>query len=345
MFTIITFAYYKLELLKKTINSFVEQSYHNIEIIIVDNGSFNDVKQYLKLLKKKDKRIKIIELEKNVFSFDDPELVTQYCGSLALNEAKGKYILFQSYDDPISNDYIQKMVNLYEENPKCMSAAGLPVSIDSDDNINYSEINDRESNFRKKYMSGRKLAKICIIGKNKFFRAPGTIFSFRTDFFKKYGGFKNKAIEISHLYGMVPFGETGFDETAYSFWRRHPGQLHHKTDSLFWSPIIIHMDFVLKSSFFEDWKTLSFQDAIFMKKKLLDLVTMTHVRVTLQSLFALNLKKFLYNLKLLLKYKKYLNKILILKYTKKVISVRLKEFLARFIKNKKLKNFLNKYIR
>ena len=344
MFTIITIAYYNVELLKKTINSFIEQTYQNIEIIIVDNCSLDDVKKYLKSLNE-DKRIKIIELKKNVFSFNDPLLIIEYCGSLALNESKGKYILFQGYDDPISNDYIEKMVNLFEENPKCMSAAGLPVSIDLNDKVDYSEINNRESNYRNKYMSGRELAKICINGKNTFFRAPGTIFSFRTDFFKKYGGFNWKAIEVSHLYGMVPFGETGFDETAYNFWRRHPGQLHHKMDSQFWSPIIAHMDFVLKSSFFEDWKAVSFQDAIFMKKKLLDLTTMLHVRVLLQSLFALNLKKFLYNLKLLLRYRKFLNISWIFKYIKKYIFIETRELLAGFIKNKKLKKILKIYFR
>ena len=335
-FTIITFAYYKLELLKKTINSFIEQTYQNIEIIIVDNCSLDDVKKYLKSLNE-DKRIKIIELKKNVFSFNDPLLIIEYCGSLALNESKGKYILFQGYDDPISNDYIEKMVNLFEENPKCMSAAGLPVSIDLNDKVDYSEINNRESNYRNKYMSGRELAKICINGKNTFFRAPGTIFSFRTDFFKKYGGFNWKAIEVSHLYGMVPFGETGFDETAYNFWRRHPGQLHHKMDSQFWSPIIAHMDFVLKSSFFEDWKAVSFQDAIFMKKKLLNYIAMIHMRVTLGSLFSIDIKNFLHNFKLLLIYFKYLPIVSVLKYFIKYIFKELRILISKLIKNEKLK--------
>lgn len=337
-FTIITFAYYKLELLKKTINSFIEQSYQNIEIIIVDNGSFNDVKKYLKSLNK-DKRINIIELKKNVFSFDDPELMTQYCGSLALNKTTGKYVLFQSYDDPISNDYIEKMVNLFEENPKCMSAAGLPVNIDMNDKIDFSDINERESNYRNRYMSGRKLAKICITGKNRYFRAPGTIFSFRTDFFKKYGGFKYKAIEISHLYGMVPFGETGFDETAITFWRRHSDQLHHEMNKRFWSSIDYEMDFILESNFLDNWKQLSVKDSIFIKKKLLNFVTMTHTRVTLRSLLSLDIKKFFYNVKLLVKYKKNLPLVSVLKYFKKFLFLELRIILARLIKIKKVKEF------
>jgi hypothetical protein len=41
----------------------------------------------------------------------------------------------------------------------------------------------------------------------------------------KYGGF-HKAYESHQLYGIVPFGITGFDETAYFYWRRHEGQLN-----------------------------------------------------------------------------------------------------------------------
>ena len=331
MFTIITFAYSNLELLKKTINSFIEQSYKNIEIIIVDNGSVNDVKKYLVSLKK-DKRIKIIELKKNVFSFNDPELITQYCGSLALNETKGKYILFQSYDDPISNDYIQKMVNLFESNPKCMSAAGLPVNLDIKDQINFSDIYERKSNYRNKYMSGRELAKICIEGKNKFFSAPGTIFSFRTDFFKRYGGFKHKAIEVSHLYGMVPFGETGFDQTAYSFWRRHPNQFHLELEKNFYSPINYYMDFILNSNFLKNWRLISDKDANFMKRKLLEHITMVHIRVSVKSLFSLNIKKFVYNIELLFKFIKNLPTISILKFLIKYIFKELRILLGRLIK-------------
>ena len=336
LFTIITFAYYNLGLLKKTINSFIEQTYQNIEIIIVDNGSFNDVKKYLKSLKK-DKRIKIIELKKNIFSRNDPELITQYCGSLALNETKGEYVLFQSYDDPISNDYIQKMVKLFEENPKCMSAAGLSVNIDINDKINFTEINKRKSNYRDRYMSGSELAKICATGKNKFFSAPGTIFSFRTNFFKKYGGFNYKAIEISHLYGMVPFGETGFDETAYSFWRRHPNQFHLELDKNFYSPITYYMDFILNSNFYKNWRGVSDQDAIFMKKKLLNYIAMIHMRVTLGSLFSIDIKNFLHNFKLLLIYFKYLPIVSVLKYFIKYIFKELRILISKLIKNEKLK--------
>jgi hypothetical protein len=41
----------------------------------------------------------------------------------------------------------------------------------------------------------------------------------------KAGGF-HQPIESLHLYGLVPFGITGFDETAISYWRHHEGQLN-----------------------------------------------------------------------------------------------------------------------
>ena len=41
----------------------------------------------------------------------------------------------------------------------------------------------------------------------------------------KYGGF-HRSVELSQLYGIVPFGQTGFDEEAEFYWRRHEGQLN-----------------------------------------------------------------------------------------------------------------------
>jgi len=225
MFTIITIAYWKLPFLKKTINSCLNQTYKDIELIIVNNGAFEDIIIYINKIAKLDKRVKIINYEENIFSWDDPELMSQVCLNAALKSAKGDYVFFTSYDDPMALDYVERMVRLFEDNPDCTSAAGRPVSIDANDSVNKEELNNRKTNFRSKYMPGHELALATLEHKSRVFGAPGTIFTFKRDVLLKYGGF-HRAIELGHLYGIVPFGVTGFDEDAIYYWRRHEGQLH-----------------------------------------------------------------------------------------------------------------------
>ena len=225
MFTVITDAYWNLPLLKQTVESVLNQTYTNIEYIIVNNGASIDIIEYINKLKEKDERVVIINFEENIFSWDDPLLYIFVCCNAALKAAKGDYIFYTSYDDPLSLDYVERMVRLFENNPKCITAAGRPVSIDMDNNVNEEELNNRESNFRPTYMPGHILALETLKRKQNMFSAPGTIFSIRRDVFLKYGGF-SRAPELSQLYGIVPFGESGFDEDAIYCWRRHEGQLN-----------------------------------------------------------------------------------------------------------------------
>jgi hypothetical protein len=57
------------------------------------------------------------------------------------------------------------------------------------------------------------------------FTAPGTIFTIKRDVLVKAGGF-HPSLENSQMYGIVPFGVTGFDESAVLYWRSHEGQLN-----------------------------------------------------------------------------------------------------------------------
>ena len=127
------------------------------------------------------------------------------------------------------------MVRLFKENTECTSAAGISVNIDADGNVAEwtamredvaEDITNRNTNLRPRYMPGHEMALDCLNPKGgKMFSSPGTIFSFRKDALIKYGGFHRSA-EVSQLYGIVPFGITGFDEEAFFYWRLHEGQLN-----------------------------------------------------------------------------------------------------------------------
>ena len=220
MFTAIVCAYQRLNMLQEAVNAIREQSYGNLEIILINHGAIPIVREYLHEVETEDKRVKLLHFEKNVATVDDPAAYLDVCLNPALDMATGDYIWVQSDDDFMDSEYVEKMIALFVGNPDCITAAGIPVSVD----INGDLLNKgpRTNNFRARYMPGHLLALDHLRGGNMF-GAPGGIWTIRRDILARVGGF-HRALETSHLFGIVPFGVTGFDEDAVFFWRRHKDQ-------------------------------------------------------------------------------------------------------------------------
>ncbi len=225
LFTIIIDAYYKPHFLKMAVEAIFRQTYSNLEIILINNGATPETLEYIYEVEKVDNRVKLIHFKENQFSIDDPSKMIEVCLNAGLRAATGEYVFYQSYDDKMADDYVEKMVALFQENPECTSAAGIVVSIDADDKIMGIEPEPRLTNYRPRYMPGHILALALSRGENTIFSVPGTIFTIKRDVLIEAGGF-HRSFEDSQLHGIVPFGITGFDETAVFYWRRHEGQLN-----------------------------------------------------------------------------------------------------------------------
>jgi glycosyltransferase involved in cell wall biosynthesis len=227
-FTVILDTYYRVEMLKEAVSAIRRQTHENLEIILINNAAMPENVEYLHHVSSIDDRVKLIHFEENQFSWDDP-LKLVVCYNAGLQEATGDYVWHQSDDDIMADDYVEKMVKLFSDDSDCITAAGLPVDLDGDGNT--SEVTFRRSNLRPRYMPGRVLAQDIARGGTSLFRAPGEIFTVRRDALVKAGGY-SRSIEMSQLYGIVPFGTTGFDETAKFYWRHHQGQLNHEMTEL-----------------------------------------------------------------------------------------------------------------
>ena len=95
---------YKVEeYLEECLDSILAQSYKNLEIVCVDNGSPDGCEKILKKYALKDKRIKIITLKEN----------RMLCGgrNAGLDNAHGEFICFIDPDDWIEKDHIKVMVD------------------------------------------------------------------------------------------------------------------------------------------------------------------------------------------------------------------------------------------
>ncbi|WP_158650917.1 glycosyltransferase family 2 protein, partial [Acinetobacter indicus] len=91
--------YNRLELLQRAVKSVQEQTYHNLEIIIVDDCSTDGTHEYLEKVSKEDKRVRYFLKEKN----------SGACVSrnIAIKNSKGEFITGLDDDDYFERNRIE----------------------------------------------------------------------------------------------------------------------------------------------------------------------------------------------------------------------------------------------
>ena len=92
--------------LNRCVNSLINQSYDNLEIILVDDGSHDSSPAICDYLAKKDDRIKVIHKRNGGLSS---------ARNAGIYIAKGKYIGFVDSDDDVESDMYEKMFSIAEQ--------------------------------------------------------------------------------------------------------------------------------------------------------------------------------------------------------------------------------------
>ena len=89
--------------LSKSIDSILNQTYKNLQILLIDDGSSDGSGEICDIYKEKDERIKVIHKTNGGVSS---------ARNAGLKEAKGTYIYFMDSDDYVENDLIEKLYGL-----------------------------------------------------------------------------------------------------------------------------------------------------------------------------------------------------------------------------------------
>lgn len=108
--------------LKKSIESLLYQTYHNVEIICVNDGSSDNSLEIIEKYALKDNRIKAI---------DKPNSGAGETRNLGMDHVRGKYMCFVDSDDFVEPDMIEKLVNIAESN----NADTVVFGMDTFDNV------------------------------------------------------------------------------------------------------------------------------------------------------------------------------------------------------------------
>lgn len=136
---IVPFYNTNIQYYQKCQDSISHQSYQNLEIIVVDDGSKNESAEQLDEVAKLDKRIRVIHKQNGGVSS---------ARNLGLKEATGEYIAFVDSDDWVEPIFIETLVRMMESNNAQISAVGV-----------IEEYNDRETLVNNAYAEFKILSK------------------------------------------------------------------------------------------------------------------------------------------------------------------------------------------
>jgi len=125
--------------LKKRLESILEQTFENFELIISDNASTDNTNEICKGFMNKDKRIRYIQQNQN-------NGVTWNL-NYVLKESKAEFFMWAAADDMISNDFLEKNYKILKNNKNYVASISKINPI-----INIDEI--REKDFFSKLRDG-----------------------------------------------------------------------------------------------------------------------------------------------------------------------------------------------
>ena len=104
--------------LNRSIESIMNQTYNNIEIILVNDGSTDNSLEICTSYQEKDNRIKLINQANKGVSF---------ARNKGIDEATGDYIMFIDSDDYVEKNMIEDMVSKITEDDIDLVISGIKM--------------------------------------------------------------------------------------------------------------------------------------------------------------------------------------------------------------------------
>ena len=148
--------------LKKAVDCIVRQTYDNIEIILVDDGSTDNCGLICDEYYKKDNRIKVIHKENGGISD---------ARNAGIETAKGEYFSFVDPDDWFEDNMIEVLYNKIKNVFNKLDENEILSSIEEDDDNNIKVYIGKENNIddditviQTKFKKGNNEGTIAIIG-------------------------------------------------------------------------------------------------------------------------------------------------------------------------------------
>lgn len=163
--TVVTPAYNAERFLSEAIESILNQTYENIEYILIDDASTDNTKDIINKYAKKDNRIKT--------HFNAKNLNIGGVRNQGVKLAKGKYIAWQDADDISLPTRIEKQVEFMESNPKVGMCGSFIEFFEDNGNHHIRKYLTEDSEIRKKMFRYAPAAEPASILRMECFKKAG----------------------------------------------------------------------------------------------------------------------------------------------------------------------------
>lgn len=156
--------------IEKTIKTILQQSYENIEVLLINDGSTDNSKLICEKFCSLDKRVKLINKKNGGLSS---------ARNVGIKYAKGELIVFIDGDDYIENDMMEKLYNAIK-----VSNADIAI-------CNFDFVDDHEAVIKNEYVVRNQILspEECLhklIGDKYFYYVTAWNKMYKKDIFKKY---------------------------------------------------------------------------------------------------------------------------------------------------------------
>ena len=115
------------------IESILKQTYDNLEVLLINDGSTDDSSKIIKTYAQKDSRIKV---------FTQKNFGQSSARNLGLRKATGKYVSFIDGDDEIKPSFIEQLLKPYQTPNTILSVCGIQFNRLSENTKSDAYIND-----------------------------------------------------------------------------------------------------------------------------------------------------------------------------------------------------------
>ncbi|MBO4309905.1 MAG: glycosyltransferase family 2 protein [Lachnospiraceae bacterium] len=119
--------------LKRCVDAIVSQTYKNLEILLVDDGSTDDSLSICRDYEKKDSRVRVFHKENGGSSS---------ARNIGISEAKGEYICFCDSDDYYEENIVEKLMEVFTTYEDAKVSQIMAVYLNEDGTLNHAPLKD-----------------------------------------------------------------------------------------------------------------------------------------------------------------------------------------------------------